>query len=363
MISMNDFLETTRFQDPDTGEDFNEAAEAEDDDEEDDEDSEKSLSDALDDLIKSSGEGSRGGKVIGHTRSGKAIYEKKTTRGFRTHAAQHDTKDSKKQKPTDEIYKKDGKYSLVRKKLHDEIVEKRVKDVAPIPPPVGHKPVAIFSAGGTGSGKSGVIHAVKDHFKNSFVHVDSDDIKNDIPEYQKLVAAKDAEAAATVHRESSDLASTLIQKSMKDGKPFIYDGTFSNPERDRKTIEQLREHGYEIHIVFADCEIEEAKRRAAKRAEETGRKVPDDIIEKSHVNSRKALAELQHLVDSAVVYDTMVFPPKIKSSSVAKSESGEKRLINRFLDALKTVKPDLSNDSDYYREEDNGSPIKYEEGK
>jgi len=34
---MDDFLETTSFQDPDTGEDFNEAAEASDDEEDDEE--------------------------------------------------------------------------------------------------------------------------------------------------------------------------------------------------------------------------------------------------------------------------------------------------------------------------------------
>ncbi len=35
----------------------------------------KSVNDLLDDVIKGGGEGSRGGKVIGHTRSGKPIYE------------------------------------------------------------------------------------------------------------------------------------------------------------------------------------------------------------------------------------------------------------------------------------------------
>lgn len=45
-------------------------------DDSEDEDEEKSLSDVLNDLIKAGkqGEGSRGGKIIGHTRSGKPIY-------------------------------------------------------------------------------------------------------------------------------------------------------------------------------------------------------------------------------------------------------------------------------------------------
>ena len=46
----------------------------EEEDKEDKEESKKSLSDVLDDLVKS-GEGSRGGKIIGHTSSGKPIYE------------------------------------------------------------------------------------------------------------------------------------------------------------------------------------------------------------------------------------------------------------------------------------------------
>lgn len=51
--------------------------EANKDDSEDEDDSEKSVGSALDDLIKAAGkqgEGSRGGKIIGHTRSGKPIY-------------------------------------------------------------------------------------------------------------------------------------------------------------------------------------------------------------------------------------------------------------------------------------------------
>ena len=72
------------------------------------------LEKALDLLIKGGGEGSRGGKVIGHTKSGKPIYESQRSGGSKPLTRESIIKESGKHVHTGKVFEHNGKkyYSL-----------------------------------------------------------------------------------------------------------------------------------------------------------------------------------------------------------------------------------------------------------
>ena len=208
-------------------------------------------------------------------------------------------------KTTAETFKnEDGTYKEERKAIHDKIIEDKIANVKS-----SDKPVAILTGGGSGSGKSSVIQSALGDFKNDMVHVDADDIKKDIPEYRDMVSKNNPNAAALAHDESSDLTSEMINRSIEGKKPFIYDSTMKNVPKFEKLVTKLKENGYEVHILFADLPLEEAKVRAAARAQRTGRKVPDSIIEESHRGAINGLKSLSSLVDGVTVFSTAGDPP------------------------------------------------------
>lgn len=198
----------------------------------------------------------------------------------------------------------DGEYSLERKNLHDQIISKRLDLVKS-----SKKPIAILTGGGSGSGKSSVLKAALANMKDDLVHIDADDIKKDIPEYNEMTKENNPDAAALAHDESSDLSSELINRAIESNKPFVYDSTMKNVEKFKKLIDKLKKSGFEVHIVFAYCDPDTAKQRADMRAKKTGRKVPDSIIEESHKGAINGLNFLHELADSTTVYNTGGEPP------------------------------------------------------
>lgn len=213
--------------------------------------------------------------------------------------------DKDKWPTTDGVYKKDGKYTPERQKLHDAIVKKIVDSATK--PPAGVKPVAILMGGGSASGKgtvrSGIImpKAAADGMTPGIC--DSDDIKNEMPEYE-LFKQQDIESAAyRVHDESSDICNEAIKACVKEGKNLLFDGTMKNYDKYSSIINMLHDNGYEVQIVGVDVPLEEAYKRSDSRAEHTGRTVPHSIIAGSHGGFALTLPDLVDLVDGSILYD------------------------------------------------------------
>lgn len=206
--------------------------------------------------------------------------------------------------PTIQKWKQGDAYKPERKDLHEKIL-KPIDKVKPVPPPEGQKPVAIFSAGGAGSGKSSVLkHHVMPHMGDNLAYISADDYKEQLPEYKQLLNQGVDDAAPLVHDESSDLAAEAVNRAIEGGKPFVYDSTMKNTEKFSKLIQKLKDRGYEVHIVFAHLDPEKAKARAKARQERTKRKVDEKIVEESNKDARKSLMALKHLADSVRVYST-----------------------------------------------------------
>jgi len=189
---------------------------------------------------------------------------------------------------TEHMYKKNGRWSPERIKLHREIVnsffERKLPSIK--------KPTAVILAGGAGSGKTYVYEKFHGKIDDNSVYINSDDIKNQIPEYEQFIEKDYQSAAYKVHEESSLISKVVITQAIDNNYNITIDTTLSNKDKAEKLIQRLKDRGYDIKLIFVDVPFDKAWRSAQKRGADTKRWVPRHIVEKSNVNSRKVVKSL-----------------------------------------------------------------------
>lgn len=200
---------------------------------------------------------------------------------------------------TYEMHSVNSEYSVERKELHNLIIIKKIdgkdsKDPAS----------AVLTAGGSGSGKSFFIEKLfLSSTEESYVLIDSDNIKEELPEYVKEVEKENLDAADIVHEESGHIANSLLEFCISKKISFIYDGTMSNLTKYNSLITNLKEHNFNISALYVDIDVEVAIKRAIKRAEDTGRAVPETIIRDTNIRSAKTFYQLISEFDEAILFN------------------------------------------------------------
>jgi predicted ABC-type ATPase len=210
-----------------------------------------------------------------------------------------------------------GTLNPEHQKLHDTIVNRHMVEANKNPK--SKQPRVTFMGGGSASGKSSVIKG-----RTDLGHVvNSDDIKEELPEYKERVAKKDTTAAAYVHEESSVIGKKIENHLTDQKHDYTVDGTgdTSNNKMSDK-IDKAHKNGYKAHGLYVTVDTEEAVKRAAKRAEKTGRHVPEQAIRDIHAHVSKVFHHLvtHNKFDSAELWDNNGDKPSLVGS---KKEGGE----------------------------------------
>ncbi|MCQ6536622.1 zeta toxin family protein [Bacillus mycoides] len=237
---------------------------------------------------------------------------------------------------TRERYVNNGEYVIERKDLHNEIIESFLNEHSQ----QEKEPEAILLGGGSAAGKSSIGELVSKGYKRKKKHmiwIDSDKIKEKIPEYQQLMELGDTElikqAAFLVHDESSDITMELLKICMKRKINFMYDGTMKNVEKYKKLIQQLRQAEFSINAIIVDVPIKVALERSIMRFKLTGRLVPEHIIEESHMKVATTFCKIKDLIDCYSLYDNTGQQPEIfafKESKQAKEIIVDEPRNNQF---------------------------------
>lgn len=199
------------------------------------------------------------------------------------------------------------------------------------------KPIAVFTGGGSGSGKSTILENLRqsDNFYNKVAVVDSDDIKTKAY-YSDFLAYNtqlENSAARRLHDESSDVAKKAVDAIQNVGNDYVKDGTLANYEKVKAQILDAKSKGYETRIVHVTIPVEEAIKRAQERAKKTGREVPTEVIVNSHINSTNTFIKLLNdgIVDDVKLYDNAGKPPKLIFDSTKKPAILDKKKFKQFL--------------------------------
>lgn len=209
--------------------------------------------------------------------------------------------------PSDSLAKytrPDGSLDPERAALHERIIEGML---------AGHKsqahPVATYYGGGPASGKSALRPAGDDS-----VVIDSDEVKKQLPEYQAMLAAGDSRAAAFVHEESSQISKAAMARAAQRHINFVLDGTGdSSVTKMTAKIGVARKAGYEVAGRYVTVDSDVAVARAAKRAQRTGRMVPESVIRETHQSVSRTLPQLldAKAFDTVEVYDNNGASPRL----------------------------------------------------
>lgn len=181
----------------------------------------------------------------------------------------------------------DERFNGVWKKIMRGVTEFVTKRREP-----GEQKRAIIIGGAPGSGKStqrlnGFDGRIPS--RREAAHIDIDEMKQLIPEYNGYISRGNSHAAGATHQESQNLAFSTINEAIRQELDIVFDssGQFNN---DPGTLDNLRRAGYnvEAHYFVGDRDV--LLSRIRKRAEETGRSVPESYVDIIQANLRNIMA-------------------------------------------------------------------------
>jgi len=192
-------------------------------------------------------------------------------------------------------------YSTDRLALHDKIIED-FKGNAVCTDQI--TPIAILTGGAPGSGKSSFLKKFAPYLQSDkIVHVDADEIRAELPEYQGWNAFQ-------THEETRDILNKLMNSYDQPCKhDIIYDGTMSRASKYRPIIKKLHDLGYKVFVVYMEVPIEVSKERALGRYQNNktgtkfGRYVPMEVIDEFFETGKAGFNEIKNDVEGYILVD------------------------------------------------------------
>lgn len=203
-----------------------------------------------------------------------------------------------------------------RKKLHEKIIKKflngEIREEGIGVPKRVENPRLVSTAGGGASGKSSMIRAGQVDFgSDGAVTVANDLIKEQLPEYVKMVAMKDPWAANAVNEESAYIAKQIAEAAVKNHYNVLLDIVGDGPAGVfAQSIRGFEGAGYTIEVDYASCPLALALRRALVREAKTGRRADPEAVAQAHLSVAERFNEINAIDKAAVrVYDTTTDGP------------------------------------------------------
>lgn len=210
------------------------------------------------------------------------------------------------------VERPDGTFGFTpeRQALHDDIVNEALEGKTPS----GGQPRYDVMGGGPAAGKSHFLRSeAGSHLEDGphRVKIDSDKIKEQLPETTRMIAEGDRKWAEFSHEESSYVAKRVQAASFENRLDVTLDGTGdSEPGKLRGKIGAAKAAGYRVEGHYVTIDTDTAVTRAKVRAEEmeragiTGRVVPPAVVRHTHQVVSATATEVYTDFDAFDLYDT-----------------------------------------------------------
>lgn len=222
--------------------------------------------------------------------------------------------------PPDHEGRPSGAYTPQRQALHKTIIDRHFEGKQPVAE--GEQPTYLFLGGGTAAGKSTVLRSGAVKVPKGAVTVDSDEIKNALPEFQRHSEDRRVGAAGIVHEESSDVSKMVNSRALEGRYHAVMDGTGDTSiESIQKKVGKARKAGHKIVATYMTNDIEKAVENAKKRASRPPyRMVSMKATLKIHAGVSKVFpqAVAAGLFDEVTLWDTNGDKPVLVASGKGK---------------------------------------------
>ena len=212
------------------------------------------------------------------------------------------------------VQDENGNYHFTpeRQALHDKIVSEAVDGK-----PSQENPVYTVMGGGPASGKSTIIKSGAVQIPDGSVVIDSDAIKEKLPEWGNDSLGLDA--AGFTHEESSYLAKRTQAAAFEKNQHVLLDGTGdTSPASMSKKIDAARNAGYSVEGHYVTLPVDMAVKNNLARFEEMKaagkfpRMVPETVLRETHAGVSTTFPAIADRFDKVTLTDTSVFgKPKL----------------------------------------------------
>jgi adenylylsulfate kinase-like enzyme len=151
---------------------------------------------------------------------------------------------------------------------------------------IEQRPFLVYTAGPMGVGKSYVLSQLHQRGifpLEHFVKIDPDMLKSELPEMAGYLQ-HDAESAATkLHKESTQMSDVLFEHALAENRNVLVDGSLRDVDWYNQLFRRVRHEfpQYTLIIIYVSASADTIKARARKRAENSGRTVPEDLLQET----------------------------------------------------------------------------------
>ncbi len=223
-------------------------------------------------------------------------------------------------KSTIERFKKDdGTWTKERQALHNKIIDEHFEGKSPV-----KNPNSYMLGGGPASGKSTVLDAGLVKIPKNIVMIDSDGIKDSLPEYTAMLKAKNKGAASFVHEESSHISKRIMSRALEEKHNVVLDGTGDSSLKSlRKKSIKLRAGGRKVNADYMTIKTDLSVKIADIRGEKTGRFVPESVVRGIHSSVSRVVPQA---IDEGLYDNLNVWDNNIKGKPVLIASAKGKKL-------------------------------------
>eukprot|EP00811_Abedinium_folium_P012793 NODE_2187_length_2270_cov_6.796547.p1 GENE.NODE_2187_length_2270_cov_6.796547~~NODE_2187_length_2270_cov_6.796547.p1 ORF type:complete len:701 (-),score=128.98 NODE_2187_length_2270_cov_6.796547:167-2047(-) len=174
-------------------------------------------------------------------------------------------------------------------------------------------PWIVFSCGAMGCGKSYTLQKLSErgHFPfENIVCVDPDFLKSLMPEWEGYRRTGRGDAGTMVHRETCYIAEICQEVALARRQNIWVDGSLRDTEWYAKIFDYIHSSHphYRIGIIHVYAKEAVIRERIRSRALETGRTVPEGLLEASLLGSKATMYELSPVCDWVVRVDNATEP-------------------------------------------------------
>ena len=129
--------------------------------------------------------------------------------------------------------------------------------------------------------------------------VDPDVIRHQLPEYPEYAARCPETAGELTRNECGMIAEILTRAALRNGQNVLVDGSLRNATWYQSHFDDLRrlQPRVRIAILHVQAPREAVLERALRRAHETGRVVPRDLLERTMAQVPQSVQVLQSCVE------------------------------------------------------------------
>lgn len=144
----------------------------------------------------------------------------------------------------------DRREALIFRHLWNDLISEQ--QVSPVKSPKG------FVLGGQpGAGKSNLVGIIRQELNRNVLVINGDEFRRYHPNFDNIQEQNGIDSPKHTAAFSGHMTERVIEKALREGYNISVEGTFRTTETPMRTLEDMREHGYEtaVYIQTAPSEV------------------------------------------------------------------------------------------------------------